>query len=385
MAFIRFGRIDSSLISIFLGCVFSILSRLVMKDKNTILFKQKIFPNLLASVVKLFTIIPLLIFIFRSKNVNNNTNNANYTQNFPSNNSLELIYSENNEDYDIKGKYRYIIISATIVFIQGIILLYAIGVKSNSWIWDIVITSILYYLIFKIKLYKHHYLCMIFIILTGFIIDISSNNLQKDVSNHLLFLFLRFIREILYSLVNVINKYSMEKKYVSVYELSLYTGIIDSILFGLLQIIDYYCNLKIDNLDEYFSTFSATEILVILGLLVTQLGLYLCTLITNKNFTPCHVFTIVVFGQLANYMDFSAVSIILIICYIFIFFISLIFNEIIEINVWGLSDNTKRNITRRAESENQTIEKNNTMSSIEELNRDTLIELEKQDSFRDSL
>ena len=167
--------------------------------------------------------------------------------------------------------------------------------------------------------------------------------------------------------------------------MSLYTGIIDSILFGLLQIIDYYCNLKIDNLDEYFSTFSATEILVILGLLVTQLGLYLCTLITNKNFTPCHVFTIVVFGQLANYMDFSAVSIILIICYIFIFFISLIFNEIIEINVWGLSDNTKRNITRRAESENQTIEKNNTMSSIEELNRDTLIELEKQDSFRDSL
>ena len=380
MAFISLGRIDSSLISIFLGCVFSFLSRLVMKYKNTILFKQKIFPNLLASVVKLFTIIPLLIFIFRSKNVNNNTN-----QNFPSNKSLELIYSENNEDYDIKGKYRYIIISATIVFIQGIILLYAIGVKSNSWIWDIVITSILYYLIFKIKLYKHHYLCMIFIILTGFIIDISSNNLQKDVSNHLLFLFLRFIREILYSLVNVINKYSMEKKYVSVYELSLYTGIIDSILFGLLQIIDYYCNLKIDNLDEYFSKFSATEIFVILGLLVTQLGLYLCTLITNKNFTPCHVFTIVVFGQLANYMDFSAVSIILIICYIFIFFISLIFNEIIEINVWGLSDNTKRNITKRAESENQTIEKNNTMSSIEELNRDTLIELEKQDSFRDSL
>ena len=81
---------------------------------------------------------------------------------------------------------------------------------------------------------------------------------------------------------------------------------------------------------------------MILGVMSTQLGLYLCTLFTNKNNSPCHIFIIFVFGQFAYYMDFSRNSIILIICFIFILFFALIFNEIIEINFWGLSYNTKK-------------------------------------------
>ena len=46
-----------------------------------------------------------------------------------------------------------------------------------------------------------------------------------------------------------------------------------------------------------------------------------------------------------------------------ILFLSLIFNEIIEINIWGLSYNTKKNIISRAEeeslSQNETFEGGN--------------------------
>ena len=63
---------------------------------------------------------------------------------------------------------------------------------------------------------------------------------------------------------------------------------------------------------------------------------------TNKNNTPCHIFIIYVFGQLALYMDFSVNSIAVIICTIFILFMSLLFNEIIEFNFFGLSENTKK-------------------------------------------
>ena len=91
--------------------------------------------------------------------------------------------------------------------------------------------------------------------------------------------------------------------------------------------------------------------MVIFGVLITQFGLNLFILITNRDNSPCHVFIIFVFGQLAYYVDFSGTSIIVICCLIFILFLSLIFNEIIEINVSGLSFNTKNNIILIAKKE----------------------------------
>ena len=166
---------------------------------------------------------------------------------------------------------------------------------------------------------------------------------------------MRFLREILYSLHDVINKYIIEKKYGSIYEISLFNGIINLILLGIFSIFNYYF-FDFDKFIEYFDNFNINEFFVVIIIMVTQFVLYLCTLITNKNYSPCHIFIIFVFGQLAYYFDFSKYSIIVIICLIFIFFFSLVFNEIIEINIWGLSDNTKKNIMIRAESEDICIE-----------------------------
>ena len=152
---------------------------------------------------------------------------------------------------------------------------------------------------------------------------------------------MRFLREILYSLHDVINKYIIEKKYGSIYEISLFNGIINLILLGIFSIFNYYF-FDFDKFIEYFDNFNLNEFFVVIIIMVTQFVLYLCTLITNKNYSPCHIFIIFVFGQLAYYFDFSKYSIIVIICLIFIFFFSLVFNEIIEINIWGLSDNTKK-------------------------------------------
>ena len=65
-----------------------------------------------------------------------------------------------------KGKGKYIVLTSVLMFCQGALLLYTYQIKSNAWIWNIIMTSIFYYLIFKIKLYKHHYLSIILIILT---------------------------------------------------------------------------------------------------------------------------------------------------------------------------------------------------------------------------
>ena len=55
---------------------------------------------------------------------------------------------------------------------------------------------------------------------------------------------------------------------------------------------------------------------------------------------------------MAYYIEFQKdIDYIVIILLIIILFLSLIFNEIIEINVCGLSDNTKRNIVTRSNTE----------------------------------
>ena len=198
--------------------------------------------------------------------------------------------------------------------------------------------------------------------------------------NNLKLILLRLVREIVFSLHDIVNKYAMEKKFCSVYEISFYTGLILTVLFGTFAILDYFF-FNLDNYKDYFEKFNATELLVLIGYIITQLGLYVGALFTNKNNTPCHIFIIYVFGQIALYMDFSINSIAVIICTIFILFISLIFNEIIEFNFCGLSDNTKKNIMLRLNSEDSDLQKNFTIGS----NNDILIELsEDKDSEKDN-
>ena len=125
--------------------------------------------------------------------------------------------------------------------------------------------------------------------------------------------------------------------------------------------------MKIDDFEDYFSQFNYKELLIIIGVMIVQLVFYLCALFTNKIHTPCHIFILYAFGQFAYYIHFTLLSIIIIICHIFIFFISLIFNEIIEINCWRLSENTKRNIMRRASNEKLFNEDDRTIDENEEM------------------
>ena len=362
MRYISLGKIDKNSIPIFIGCIFSFLSRLLYSSDKTELFKHSIISNIVSAFARMLTIIPLIVLKIRSKR-NHDSGSLNKNKN-----DVKLIYKNAKEDI-IQGRGRYIILTSVIFFIQGIMLVYTIQVKTNFWILENIITCIFYYLIFKVKLFKHHYLSIILIILIGLILDLVFGNLQKDFSENFFMFVIRFFREILYSLHDVINKYVMEKKFCTPYELSFYNGLIGLILLSIFSVINYYY-LEMDNFEEYLDNIDRTEILAIIGYAITQLGLYLFSLITNKKNTPCHKFIIYVFGQLAYYMDFSANSIVLIICVIFILFISLIFNEIIEINFWGLSDNTKRNIIKRGEFEDSNIDKIYTVDDFWDNNPD---------------
>jgi len=361
MALISIGKIDMNLIPMIIGCIFCFLNRLLNQYDGTLLLKNAILTNIVISSSKLFTVIPLLILKFRSNKVNSNE-----IKSVNSLKKLKYIYTEKKIEIT-QHKGRYILLSAFIFFVQSIFFVLTFEIKTNSWIWNILITSLFYYWLFKIKLFKHHYLCIIIIILIGFIIDLVLQNLQNDISDNLTLFLFRVLREILYSFHDVIDKYIMEKKFGSIYEILLSNGIITLILLLIFAVLDYKF-FGLDDYEEYFNNFNGKELLVIFGVMITQLGLHIAIIITNRNYTPCHIFIIFVFGQLAYYIDFSGISIIVLLCLFFILFMALIFNEIIELNFCGLSDNTKRRISERAEIESDRdsiIDKISTINSLD--------------------
>ena len=378
MAFIGLGKIDKNLIPIIIGCVFCFLNRIINQYKGTLLFENIIITNIFIAFSDLFTIIPYLILKKRSKKIKDSDIQIKKTLH------LEYIYT-NSDLENIQGKGRFIILSGVIFFVEAIMFVSTFEIKSNSWYLYILITSAFYYIIFKIKLFKHHYLSIIIIILLGIIIDLVVGNLQNDFLNNFYLLLMSFLRIILLSFDYVIIKYTMEKKFVSVYEIIFFIGLINFVMFIIFAIFDYFY-FNIDDYEKYFTNFNTKELLVALGVMITQLGMDICITITDKKDSPCHIFIIFVFGQLAYYFfNLNKNSAIVIICLILILFFSLIFNEIIEINLWGLSLNTKRNIINRAESEvsENFIVKNETFEEINEKddNTENLMELKNNEVY----
>ena len=227
MAFISLGKIDRTLIVIIVGCIFCFLNR-YLNQIDSELNKNPIINNIVISPSRFLTVIPFIILKIRSKRLFNinKIENAN-TQDTK---GIELIYNENQELY-IEGKWGLILLSGIIYLLNTTFFALSLNVKTNSWIWYILIASIFYYLIFKVKLYKHHYLSIILIILLGLVIDLVTGNLQDEIINSILPLLAKFAKEIFFSLYNVLAKYVMEKKYISVYEFSFYIGIIIVIFF----------------------------------------------------------------------------------------------------------------------------------------------------------
>ena len=378
MAFIGFGKIDKNIIPLILGCVFCLLNRILNSAFGNYLLSNVILSNIFISLANTLIIIPYLVYKLISqkidknkkkedKDVNNEitkkeSKNSTITDQEDDDKKLEYIYNENDDIENVPGKLKFIILIALIFFVNYYLFILTIDIKTNTWTMYIVFTSIFYYLIFKSKLYRHHYLCIGLILIFGIIIDIIEENLLKDANDKTASFCLSILRVILLSLNYVLIKYTMEKKYVSPYVLGMFIGIINLVLFIIFGILDHYFIGIHSNYIEFFQNFNASKLLVILGLMSTQLGLYTSLFFIDKNESPCHIFIVFVFGQfgyifwnLRFIQDGRKIAGIIILLALILFF-SLVFNEIIELRFLGFAYNTKRNITERG-----AIETDNTM------------------------
>ena len=77
------------------------------------------------------------------------------------------------------NKYKYLLLTSLIDIGQTIISFYFYYlIELKIWFCDILFLVLFSYFIFKIKLYFHHYICMILNIFTGLTLDIGKGTID---------------------------------------------------------------------------------------------------------------------------------------------------------------------------------------------------------------
>lgn len=379
---INFGKVDKNII-------FPIISIICIIIENTIYNKSDILKHFYRHIFiicigqsfgKILSFIPFIILNIINKNLSKENQIIND----------KLLYKkEYYEKYkQIKcKKYGLILLFSLLNYVINI-LYYRVMViaEFDFWLLDIIFIITFSYLILKNKLYKHQYFSSIIILITGITLNII-NLLYAKLDYFIIIL--SIFTEIIYCLNIVVNKYLMEYLFCSPYEICFYDGIISLILFIITLAISTNIEIKeddfaveyngkfyVDNFFSYYDKFNVKEFFVLIFEIFYYFIYYLFPLITIQNYTACHYLIILIFDfEVTFLLDFNikwrfALNIIL---FVIIFFMLLVFNEIIEINCFGFQKNTKKNISHRADLDLLNNTQNNDDDNYDEVENDNYI------------
>ena len=217
---------------------------------------------------------------------------------------------------------------------------------------NLIFMAIFSYLILKMKLYKHHYLCIFFILLKCVVYFIVFKVFKDFTEESIVPLVIGFITEISFCLVYILYKYYMQIKYMIPYEIMLFQGLIELLFSIITLIITTKCNF-LDNFFVFISEVNGKEIAIIISMIILHFLYMIILYKTIEIFSPFYIFISVLLSEytvfFVNIKELYPKQIIAgIILKVFCSFMILIFVEIIELNFWGLSTMTKKNIELRA-------------------------------------
>ena len=399
------GDINKNIIYVLIGAFGKIFAEYAYKiDKS--MTKHPFIIGMSSAMGMCLSIIPLILLKIRSKNIKESL-------------SIEgIIDKDKNREKkkrQIIKKYFLIFAAAILDFTQKILsYLFVEDIFYNFWIFDMLCLSIFSYIILKSKLYIHQYLSLFIMIIIGISLNVinltndkndNHDNNNNDIGKIILNIGLVFLIEVIYSLINVINKYSMEYCYCIPYEISFYQGLFALIVFTILLIIftnieiknpkyqkiEYKGKKYLDNFYDYKDRINLYKIMVFILMMISRLCFNLFSHIIVKFYTPSHVALILLIGEITfifqgqgdNPYKFYGNIVIFIIC----LFILLIYTEIIELNFFGLSKNTRKNIGKRARRQSYDSDDSYDVGGIQVKSEgsDGKKDIEQDDEFKEKL
>ena len=309
-----------------------------------------------------------LIIKYRSKNNYNDKETLFINQNndcTEKKNTFTQIgeYNQKNKEKKVKGKYLYLLKLSLLYLVPMFIIAYAhkyINYKflSNIYLFFIIFYYILFSrIILLLKIYSHQILSIIIILICIPILIIFYFINENIKDENLLFnSFLILITGALFSLYNILEKRYYNKYMDSPYHFMFFIGLISLCIlipYELFTIIffgeDTNFNGILYQMKNNFKSYSFLYLLLLLADLLCSFfwiaGIHLIFYFLQ----PCHfiisesisqIISTFIAGHIKNYSIGNKISIYIL--YIIIVVSSLIYNEVIIINIGNLSTNTKK-------------------------------------------
>jgi len=335
--YIRLGNVDKRIIYVIIGAISKFVTSLIFKyfDENSSTYPLIYAIN--AACGMSLSIFPFIYIEIISRRLKRKEKESLTQKKLIFNDSYKKHYTQ------IRCK-KYFLILLSSIFDYGqkfLTLKFSPNIKENFWVFDILFVNIFSIFILKTKLYRFQYLSLSIIVVLGIILNFL--NLYDLEERYILLII--FSIEVMYSLKNVINKYSMEFHFCSPYEIGFYEGFFSLIVSTLLL---YFTQL--DKFNEYYKNLNTREIIIFIGTMICRWFFNIFGLITVKVYTPSHIVLILIIGEFA-FVFFSKYNWIIyptIIIFIIMLFMLLVFTEILELHFWGLQYDTKKNISDRA-------------------------------------
>ena len=215
--------------------------------------------------------------------------------------------------------------------------------------------SIFSFLILKLKLHKHHYLCIIVIIIRSIAHALIAHIFYNNGENVDLFLYsVSLITEIGFSLTYVMYKYYMLIKYIHPFEIMFFEGVFE-LFFSIMTLIISTSLGKLDSISDFLKVFKGLEVFIIISLIIVNFLYHAILFKIIDIFSPFYLHISILIAEFITFFfnleeNLKQGKLIFdIISFVICTFLTLVFLEIIELNFCGLSEMTKKNIELRAQ------------------------------------
>ena len=335
--FISFGLIDKKLIWPFFYALVQIIEDLVLKSdlKNK---QNTLITYIETSIGQMSIMFIPLIFGYKNKNANKKKCTKKNIKYFFLLLLFNLIY--------------YIVLSACAMTMNIITNPHDSTFFTKEGI-EIILITLITFLVLKYKYFNHHIICLIIFCLLCVFMDLLLNNYETNLLNKTT---IEIIMTIVILILEILNycyqKYMMEILLYHYWSLSLALGI--SLFF---QEFMFICFLLMRKDENFIKSFENVEvgyvILCFFVYIIIGFLLFLTRILTLDYYNPNYMLIayelkIIYLVLTVSESDNKWYSLIL---FIFLFFILMFYLEIFEFNFCKLNKNTKRNIQLRAKAQ----------------------------------
>jgi len=355
------GKIGKNIIFPLISCMIIILEYSFLYKYIDNISSHKFVYLICQSLGKCLSIIPYIIQKRMSKNISKEI--------LVKDNKLlyKKGYYEKYKNITLK-KYFFLLINS-IIKVTFNFFYFHIFLKVSEfsfWILNTILLTLFSYLILKEEIQSHHYLSITTIVILGIILN--AINLYGKVEIGILDIIVNIIRDTIFSLNIVLKKYLIEYLFCSVYEILFYEGLFSLIIFIIFLSLSTNININsdskicyvvyndlcyVDNFFSYYNNLDRKEIFIFFLVMIYYLFYFLFCLLTIKHFNVFYYLIILLSEEKIMYnYDIETWKIFTnLVIFIIVFFMTLVFLEIIEFNCFGLQNNTKKSINERAQSE----------------------------------